>query len=120
MSTKQKCNCCNDTPFNLDELTARCLGRIDLVDRVLVQFQESLDQDLEQLDQAMANEDVAGIARVAHRVKGTSLTVAAHRLKDCAEELEESAAAKELERIDESLREFKQECWRVCDSISKR
>jgi HPt (histidine-containing phosphotransfer) domain-containing protein len=78
----------SDPPLDIDELSERCLGRLDLVDKVLGRFHQAMDQELEQLEQALRAADVKMIAGIAHRIKGTSLTVAAHALKDCAQQLE--------------------------------
>ena len=38
-----------DTVLDLEDLKARCLGNMDLVERVLSKFTSQLDQDLDEL-----------------------------------------------------------------------
>jgi HPt (histidine-containing phosphotransfer) domain-containing protein len=80
-----------DLPMDWNDLLARCLGRIDIVDRIVRKFQTTLQADLVQLQRAVRSENTVTIAQIAHRLKGACLAVAAYELRDCAQSLEDSA-----------------------------
>ncbi len=119
MTSSQLSDRQSSIPIDLDELTSRCMGRLELVDRVLTRFQQSLDRELEELEDAVLRDDREGVARTAHRIKGTSVTVAAHGLHRCAERLQQSAES-QFERIHEHLAEFQHECSRLSELIDNR
>ena len=56
--------------IDLDALKARCLGNLELVDRVLAKFTGQVDADLDELDQAIHDRNPAKAAQLAHRIKG--------------------------------------------------
>jgi HPt (histidine-containing phosphotransfer) domain-containing protein len=74
-------------------LCDRCLGNIDLVQRVLEKFEQQLPQELAELEHALALSDTEQVARVAHRIKGSSANVSAEGLQQAAEEVEGSSRA---------------------------
>jgi HPt (histidine-containing phosphotransfer) domain-containing protein len=79
------------SPLDFEALKERCLGNVDLVERVLKTFATQLDVDLAQLEQALAAGDSAGFALVAHRVKGMAANMAATGLSATAASAERSA-----------------------------
>jgi HPt (histidine-containing phosphotransfer) domain-containing protein len=102
-----------DKPVDVEDLLGRCLGRIDLAERVLQRFQNVLEDDLQQLEAAVRATNTDEIAHVAHRIKGASLAVSAYTLTDCAQNIEASATARRLEEIPVQLTKLKQERSRV-------
>jgi HPt (histidine-containing phosphotransfer) domain-containing protein len=94
--------------LDLNDLLERCLGRIELAERILRRFQHALDDDLEQLEQSLWSEDVDRAARIAHRIKGASLAAAACEVRDCAMRLERSAKARELDGARACLEELRE------------
>ena len=74
--------------LDMDSLTKRCLGRVDLAYRVLTKFHSSVGNDLALLEQAIASQNLNEVARVAHRVKGASLSVSACNLAEYSHRLE--------------------------------
>ena len=107
-------------PLDLEELTARCLGQLDLVDRILGKFNDSVDDELAKLEKAVLYADTDEIARQAHRIKGTSGTVSAHGLRECAERLETFASAREGDAIERAVVEIRQEYTRLSEAITQR
>ena len=101
-----------EVSLDLKSLSNRCLGRLDLIERALARFQEGLVDDLTQLEQAIGASDEQEWARLAHRIKGTSLTVSATRLSRCALELERKMGADSAE-VEQSLNEIREECDRL-------
>ena len=104
--------------LDIDELSARCLGRLDLVAKVLGSFHSSLGHELQQLEQACDAADADGIGGIAHRLKGTALTVSALRLKAYTEDLENAAAVKDLPKVEQCVAAVKRECDLLGDLIS--
>jgi HPt (histidine-containing phosphotransfer) domain-containing protein len=95
--------------FDMRELLARCLGNLDLVERLLAKFHSRLDQDLGELERAAQGQDLATIALVAHRLKGTSANMAAHALCARAARLEEAARQCRLDEISHHLEKLRNE-----------
>lgn len=64
-------------PANLEDLFQRCLGNIDLVERVLLAFESHFEQDLDELEASLNLTSFDTAAQIAHRMKGASTNVAA-------------------------------------------
>jgi HPt (histidine-containing phosphotransfer) domain-containing protein len=79
--------------LDLEGLRNRCMGNLDLVQRVLEKFQERLPADLAELERLLALHDVEQVASVAHRIKGTSATISADGLRQAAAEIEDLGRA---------------------------
>ncbi|HUG69934.1 MAG TPA: Hpt domain-containing protein [Pirellulaceae bacterium] len=109
-----------DSPLDCDELLARCLGNADLVERVLARFRGSIDQELDALERSLDAADAGDIARRAHRIKGTSLTVSAHRLNECAQRLETVAMSDHLDDIHSCVEDIRQEFARLDELIASQ
>lgn len=75
--------------LDLDRLRNRCMGNIALLERVLDQFHKRLPEELEELERALEQRDSEQVARVAHRIKGTSANVSAEGLQRAAAEIED-------------------------------
>lgn len=85
-----------DDVIDWHALRARCLGNVDLVDRVVAKFLERLDADLTSLERAIEASDATGVAQLAHRLKGMAANVEARQLKDHASAVEEQARDRRL------------------------
>ena len=105
--------------INWEALKWRCIGRLDLVEKALNRFHDALGQDLKDLETAMEALDSTEVARIAHRIKGTSLTVSADRLAEHALDLEKKAEGNSQD-YEESLSDIRDECCRLSEIISQR
>jgi len=85
--------------LDVDELTERCLGHLDFLERILAKFQKHFAQDLDLLAEGVEAEDAERIAQVAHRLKGAAANVAAAGLRDQAAEIERLGRAGRLPEI---------------------
>jgi HPt (histidine-containing phosphotransfer) domain-containing protein len=83
--------------FDFEAMLARCLGRVELVDRALTRFKPVVQADLEKLERAIGGGEATEIARIAHRLKGASSNVSALRVQAQAAKLEELAQNLEVE-----------------------
>jgi HPt (histidine-containing phosphotransfer) domain-containing protein len=107
-------------PLDLEELLARCLGRVDLMDRLLANFDETLGPQINQLEEAVQISDPPKIKSIAHRIKGAALTVSARELSKCAERLESSAVDPSSEQCANCLENVLRECERLSATIRAR
>jgi HPt (histidine-containing phosphotransfer) domain-containing protein len=74
-------------------LCDRCMGNLDLVQRVLDKFETKLPEEMAELERMLDLEDAAKIALVAHRIKGNSSNVSATGLRHAAAEIEDLSRA---------------------------
>ena len=74
--------------LDMESLQRRCLGRVDLANRVLEKFRVTVEDDMALLEQALSARNLQEVARVAHRVKGSSLSVSACNLAEFSHRLE--------------------------------
>lgn len=77
--------------YDLESLLNRCMGNIDLVQRVLDKFQQRLPEELDAMEKALQLGDTEQVARIAHRVRGSSATVSAESLAQAATEIEHAS-----------------------------
>ncbi len=82
-SVRYPCN----APIDREELLNRCMGRPDLMDRILSSFQARVDDDIECLIDCIQQGDAEAVAALAHKLKGASLTVSALPLAQVAGQL---------------------------------
>ena len=87
------------TPIAYDELAARCLERIDFIERVLQSFSSRFSEDLEQLEREIEAEDGHAVAQLAHRMKGACGNTAAHELHHHVSRIERLAREDRLVEI---------------------
>jgi len=86
-------------PLNTEELLGRCLGKVELAQRVLDRFQKQLADDIPRLAHAVEKCEGAVIATVAHRIKGAAANVSAYGLRERAAALEDTARASDWDQI---------------------
>lgn len=118
MSLQQTHAPAEEQSINWETLKSRCIGRLDLVEKALNRFQDSLVDDLQSLEEAMETLNTQEVARIAHRIKGTSLTVSADRLAGFAMHLERQAE-EDLDYDEEALADIRDECCRLSQLISQ-
>ena len=86
-------------PIAIDELTNRCLGRLDFVQRVLGSFAVRFEDDFAELRTEVAAGNASATARLAHRMKGACGDTAAHEMHRQMAEIEELALGGQLEEV---------------------
>ena len=104
--------------LNIEELLARCLGNASFATRVLTKFQDRLEVDLRELDEAIQARDSAAVASVAHRIKGASANVAAPQLHECSAEIERWGRAGCLADMPDSVDRLRREWSRFVDQAA--
>lgn len=113
--------------LDFDALKERCLGRVDLALRVLEKFISQSDSDIARLENAIAARDCAEAARLAHLVRGSSLSVSADQLAECLYEVEQCAgdvakgdtaqATNGWPALDSLITEVRMSYWRVGEAV---
>jgi HPt (histidine-containing phosphotransfer) domain-containing protein len=68
-------------------LLKRCMGRVELMARILSRFRIVVTQEISLLTQALELADYATISASTHRLKGTCLTASANSLAQLAEQV---------------------------------
>jgi signal transduction histidine kinase/DNA-binding response OmpR family regulator len=90
------------SPFEVESLRRRCLGNLDLVQRMIDKFKSRAAEDLERLRDELKAANAEGTCRVAHALKGSAANLSAIAIQGLAAEIErlgregELAAAGEL------------------------
>jgi HPt (histidine-containing phosphotransfer) domain-containing protein len=105
--------------IDLEGLKARCLGNLNLVERVLGKFESQLDSDLAALEQALLDGDTDSAALVAHRIKGMSANVEARDLFHSAMALERLAKDACVAELPSYLARLQSERDRIAESLRK-
>jgi len=89
----------------------RCMGNIDLVQRVLEKFQQQIPADVADLEKALELGDAERLARIAHRVKGSSATMSAEGLAQAAAEIENASREGRMTDVPVCIERLRDE-WR--------
>ena len=98
-------------------LVERCLGNLDLVQRLLTRYMDSGSHDCQQLEAALQVGDLATIATIAHRLKGSSATIGSQRMTDLAALIETASRTNdvaELESLATEIGETQSEVRKHC------
>ena len=82
--------------FNHQELLERCMGKHERVAKLCRKFAERLPEDVEELKRFHHAGDAEGLARAAHRIKGTAANLSAEEIRDAICRLEETARGGDL------------------------
>lgn len=107
-----------DAPsINLEDLFARCMGSLDLVERVLNAFEQRFEQDLAELEALAANSQLLQVRKTAHRMKGGAANVAAAALTRHLAEIEAQAETGQAERVGEAMKRLRREWKRFLESL---
>ena len=95
--------------LDLEGLRNRCMGNIDLMQRVLKMFQERIPEEVEAMEQALQRKDAEQVGAIAHRVKGSSASISAGGLMRAAAEIEEVSRAGRIADVPASIGHFRDE-----------
>jgi HPt (histidine-containing phosphotransfer) domain-containing protein len=105
--------------LDFEALKARCLGSMELVERVLSKFTGQLDQDLDELESAIAVGDSTLAAQLAHRIKGIAASVSARSLFDNASTAEEAALASNVAGVRDHLNRMRNDRSKLTRTLSR-
>jgi HPt (histidine-containing phosphotransfer) domain-containing protein len=101
-------------PFELDDLTQRCLGSLALVERLLASFEQRFPVEIRDIARCVEAGDVPGLVRSAHQLKGAAANMSAPTLRSILERVEHAARAETLTPIAGYLADLEVEWERFC------
>jgi HPt (histidine-containing phosphotransfer) domain-containing protein len=101
------------SPIDIQELVDRCMGNLELAQRVFAKLQSQFKDDLIDLELALAAKDSKLMACIAHRLKGAASNVAAHNLYRSVASLEESAREGQIANLPAQLDILRKELSRL-------
>jgi HPt (histidine-containing phosphotransfer) domain-containing protein len=105
-------------PLELEELLARCVGKIEFAQRVLDRFVASFGDDIDRLERCFHSHELEELARIAHAMKGAAANVAARGLVEQVTRIEDMARSRRLEDFNTCLAQLRDEWVRVSNSVS--
>jgi HPt (histidine-containing phosphotransfer) domain-containing protein len=95
--------CGEPLPLNLEELKRRCMGRMDFAARLLASFENRFPAEVAEIAKCLELQDVAGLARLVHQLKGTTANICAPSLNQIVQQIEELVQAGQLTDIPRRL-----------------
>jgi HPt (histidine-containing phosphotransfer) domain-containing protein len=97
--------------LDVEGLINRCMGNIDLVQRVLEKFQQRIPDELAELEDAFEHGETERLGRIAHRLRGSSATVSAEGFAQAAAEIEDASRNGRVADIPAGIEHLRSE-WR--------
>lgn len=105
----------NREVFDHDELVRRCGDSPETAERVLVKFKDKSALYMEEIQGAIEDQSAESLVIHAHKLKGVAANLAAHRMRETAENLEKMGRSKELsaapelaDRLRDEIRAFEE------------
>jgi HPt (histidine-containing phosphotransfer) domain-containing protein len=95
--------------LDMESLRNRCMGNLDLVQRLLKTFHERMPLEMDAMEEALKQSDAEAVARLAHRVRGSSASMSADGLTRAATEIEIISRSGSVEDIPASIEHLRDE-----------
>lgn len=95
-----------DLQWNKEFALEQTAGDEELLAELLILFKDSSAADLEQLQQAVAAQDAAGVVRAAHSLKGAAASLGIEGIRQLATAMETDARAASIAVAQERLGEM--------------
>ena len=102
-------------PLDLEQLRRRCMGRLDLVDRLLASFESRFPIELLEIEQSLAAEDMPRLLQLVHQLKGASANISAPGLNHIIQSMEAAARANQLATVADHLTQLQSEWERFTE-----
>ena len=102
-------------PLDLEQLRRRCMGRLDLVDRLLASFESRFPIELLEIEQSLASEDMPRLLQLVHQLKGASANISAPGLNRIIQKMEAAARANQLATVADHLTQLQSEWERFTE-----
>jgi two-component system sensor histidine kinase/response regulator len=77
-------------PLDRDLLVRRCMGRLDLVDRLLRSFESRFPEDLSRIENCLRAKNFEELSRLVHQAKGAAANISAPELHSNMSQLEQA------------------------------
>jgi HPt (histidine-containing phosphotransfer) domain-containing protein len=98
-------------PLDYGQLVRRCMGKVELVERLLASFEERVPKELSQIHDALAMADVPRLSRLAHQFKGTTANISAPEMQAIAACMDKAAREGRTSDVGAHLTDVEQ-AWR--------
>ena len=82
-------------PVNLEQLVRRCMGRVELAERLLKSFESRFPDDLCKVEECLAKVDTTELSRLVHQLKGAAANISAPELYAILARLEQAVRAQQ-------------------------
>ncbi|HUO10918.1 MAG TPA: response regulator [Phycisphaerae bacterium] len=105
-------------PIRYGELIDRCMGNMELVQKVLAAYRRQTTQAIADLTTALRNGDALLISRAAHSLKGAAANLSDSDVRELASSLEATAAAGNLAESKQLLGKLDHAIVRSADFIA--
>ncbi len=92
-------NLMSNYQIDLEQLTQKCLGNTDLVEKLVIRFQASLPQLIDEIVQAANQNDMVDVRNIAHRLKGEAGTMCAGETSSLAGRIIEMASSEHRKEL---------------------
>lgn len=106
--------------FSRERLADRCMGKLELVDRLVRILAEGLPRDTAEIEAAVDSEEIDRVASLAHRLKGAAANMCAERLSLAAAGLEQAARVCDAEGISESWHGLQREAGLLLEALKRQ
>jgi signal transduction histidine kinase/CheY-like chemotaxis protein/HPt (histidine-containing phosphotransfer) domain-containing protein len=100
-------------PIDYPSLVRRCMGKQELAARLVNKLGEQANQDLRDMEHALAEREPGALAASAHRLKGAAANVSAEGLREAAAKLEAMGRNANLASAAEVLEQLRREVARL-------
>ncbi len=90
--------------WDRDALMNRLSGDRELMIKLLKGFLKDIPDQMDKLKKMMENEDIKGMERQAHTIKGAAANVGGDKLRDAASKIEKAAAGGDLDTAEANIR----------------
>jgi HPt (histidine-containing phosphotransfer) domain-containing protein len=111
-----------DSPVDWDEFTRQLDGDAELIEVLRTMFLESVDQQFEHVEQAVAAGEATAIAVAAHTLKGSVAQIFAEQARRMAESIEAKADGRpsNIESFVEAVEELRLQVEAVKALVSSK
>jgi HPt (histidine-containing phosphotransfer) domain-containing protein len=101
-------DCRAKDPVDLEQLVRRCMGRIELAERLLKSFETRFPDDLSKIEDCLAQDDATGMSRLVHQLKGAAANISAPELYAILARMELAVRGQQSEVAHDCLEEVHQ------------
>jgi len=100
-----------DRPYDMEQLVRRCMGRIELAERLLKSFESRFPEDLTKIEDSLRALDTPAASRMVHQLKGAAANVSAPDLYSMLARLEDNVRGEQYGQANDCVGEI-QQTWR--------
>lgn len=99
-----------DKPLDMEQLVRRCMGRIELAERLLKSFESRFPEELTQIEVCLKEGDPSELSRLVHQLKGAAANVSAPDLHAILTRMEQAVRSEQPEETRSCVEEV-HEAW---------